>query len=225
MSGGTHRITVQGLNGANQTFSQTISVTAPTSNPPGSCQPLPTVPSVNICVPAANSSLSSPFTVQAAANMANPVSNSQIWLDGAKVYQVNGASVNTSVSTVAGTHRLTVQSLDTSNALTKQTIYVTVSSTSPPPCTLSPIDPSVTICAPAPNSTVTSPVNISAGSTESAATVTNMYVWVDGLKQWTSSGGTLNTSLTMSTGTHRVVVQAKDSTGHYFQSAEYVTVQ
>ncbi len=225
ISAGTHRIIVQGLNGAKQTFSQTISVTASPSNPPGSCQPLPTVPSVNICVPAANSSLSSPFTVQAAANMANPVSNSQIWLDGAKVYQVNGASVNTSVSTVAGTHRLTVQSLDTSNALTKQTIYVTVSSTLPPPCTLSPIDPSVTICAPAPNSTVTSPVTISAGSTESAATVTNMYVWVDGVKQWTSSGGTLNTSLTMSTGTHRVVVQAKDSTGHYFQSAEYVTVQ
>ncbi len=225
ISAGTHRIIVQGLNGAKQTFSQTISVTASTSNPPGSCQPLPTVPSVNICVPAANSSLSSPFTVQAAANMANPVSNSQIWLDGAKVYQVNGASVNTSVSTVAGTHRLTVQSLDTSNALTKQTIYVKVSSTLPPPCTLSPIDPSVTICAPAPNSTVTSPVTISAGSTESAATVTNMYVWVDGVKQWTSSGGTLDTSLTMSTGTHRVVVQAKDSTGHYFQSAEYVTVQ
>ena len=225
MSGGTHRIIVQGLNGANQIFTQTISVTAPTSTPPGSCQPVPTIPSVNICVPAANSSLSSPFTVQSAANMANPVSNSQIWLDGAKVYQVNSSSVNTSLSTVAGTHRLTVQSLDTSNALTKQTIYVTVSSNSITPCTLSPIDPSVTICAPAPNSTVTSPVNISAGSTESAATVTNLYIWVDGVKQWTSSGGTLNASLPMSNGVHRVVVQAKDSTGHYFQSAEYVTVQ
>ena len=225
MSGGTHRIIVQGLNGANQIFTQTISVTVSTSTPPGSCQPVPTIPSVNICVPAANSSLSSPFTVQSAANMANPVSNSQIWLDGAKVYQVNSSSVNTSVSTVAGTHRLTVQSLDTSNALTKQTIYVTVSSNSITPCTLSPIDPSVTICAPAPNSTVTSPVNISAGSTESAATVTNLYIWVDGVKQWTSYGGTLNASLPISNGVHRVVVQAKDSTGHYFQSAEYVTVQ
>jgi hypothetical protein len=225
ISNGTHNLKVQGTNGANQTFSQTIGITTPTSSPPGSCQASPTVPSVNICVPANNSSLSSPFTVQAAANMANLVSNSQIWLDGAKVYQVNSASVNTSLSTVAGTHRLTVQSLDTSNALTKQTIYVTVSSNSPPPCTLSPVDPSVTICAPAPNSSVTSPVNISAGSTESAATVTNMYVWVDGVKHWTSSGETLNTSLPMSTGTHRVTVQAKDSTGHYFQSTEYVTVQ
>src|SRR5260370_18133891 len=98
--------------------------------------------------------------------MANPDSNSQIWLDGAKVYQVNGASVNTSVSTVAGTHRLTVQSLDTSNALTKQTIYVKVSSTLPPPCTLSPINPSVTICAPSPNSPSTSPVTLSALSPE-----------------------------------------------------------
>ena len=68
-------------------------------------------------------------------------------------------------------------------------------------------------------------VNISAGSTESAAAVINMYVWVDGVKQWTSSGATLNTSLPMSTGTHRLVVQAKDSTGLYFHAAEYINVQ
>lgn len=223
LSAGNHQISVQALNGAKQTFGQMISVTESTS-PPG-CQPLATVPSVNICLPAANSTVSSPFTVQAAANLANPVSNSQIWLDGVKIYQVNSANVNTSVSAAAGVHRVGVQAVDTSNVVTKQAVYVTVSSASPPPCTLSTVDPSVTICAPAPNSTVTSPVTISAGSTESAAAVTNMYVWVDGVKQWTASGGTLNTSLPMSTGTHHLVVQAKDSTGLYFHAAEYINVQ
>jgi hypothetical protein len=224
MSAGTHQVIVQGLNGANQTFKQTIIVSVASSGPPPSCQPSPTGPSENICTPIGNSSLSSPFTVQAGANMVNPVTYSQIWLDGAKIYQVIGPTVNTSVSAAPGTHRLTVQSLDTSNLVTKQTIYVTVSSNSPPPCTLRPIDPSVTICAPATNSTVTSPVNIVAGTTDSVSPVTNMYVWVDGVKQWTSSGGALSTSLPMPTGTRRVTVQAKDASGRYFQSTAYITV-
>jgi hypothetical protein len=153
--------------------------------------------------------------------MANPVNNSQIWLDGVKVYQVNGPNVNTSVTAAAGSHRLTVQSVDTTGALTKQTIFVTVGTAS---CVLSSTDPSVTICTPAPNSTVTSPVSIVAGTKDSTATVTNTFVWIDGVKQWTASGGSLNTSLAMSVGTHRVTVQAKDSSLRYFQSTVNITV-
>ena len=225
MSSGTHHIAVQGTNAAQQNFSQTVSVTQPPSGPPPSCQPSATAPSENICIPANNSSVASPFGVQAAANMSNPVSYSQIWLDGAKVYQVNSTNVNTSIGAAAGTHRLTVQTIDIKNTVAKQTIYVTVPSNSPPPCTLSTADPSVTICIPAANSGVTSPVNIVAGTTDSAATVTNLYVWVDGVKQWSGSGNSLNTSLPMSLGTRRVTVQAKDSSGRLFQTTEYITVK
>lgn len=218
MSAGGHQLIVQAMNGAKQVFGQTINVTVGSST---GCQPSATVPSVNICAPANNATVSSPFPVQAAAHMANAVNNSQIWLDGVKVYQVTGANVNTSVTAAAGSHRLTVQSVDTTGALTKRTVFVTVGTSS---CVLSSTDPSVTICTPAPNSTVTSPVKIVAGSTDSAATVTNTFVWVDGVKQWTASGGSLNTSLAMSTGTHRVTVQAKDSSGRYFQSTVNITV-
>jgi hypothetical protein len=153
--------------------------------------------------------------------MANAINNSQIWLDGVKVYQVTGANVNTSVTAAAGSHRVTVQSVDTTGVLTKQTVFVTIGTAS---CALSSTDPSVTICTPAPNSTVTSPVKIVAGTTDSASTVTNTFVWVDGVKQWTASGGSLNTSVAMSTGTHRVTVQAKDSSGRFFQSTVNITV-
>jgi Carboxypeptidase regulatory-like domain/Calcineurin-like phosphoesterase/Bacterial Ig domain len=218
MSAGGHQLIVQAMNGAKQVFGQTVNVTAGSTT---GCQPSATVPSVNICAPANNATVSSPFTVQAAAHMANPVSNSQIWLDGVKVYQVTGANVNASVTAGAASHRLTVQSVDTTGALIKQTVFVTVGSAS---CVLSSTDPSVTICTPAPNSTVASPVKIVVGTTDSAATVTNTFVWVDGVKQWTASGGSLNTSLAMSTGTHRVTVQAKDSSGRYFQSTVNITV-
>jgi hypothetical protein len=52
-----------------------------------------------------------------------------------------------------------------------------------------------------------------------------MFIWVDGVKQWTGSGGTVQTALSMAPGTRRVTVQAKDAVGRYFQSTVYVTVQ
>lgn len=95
----------------------------------------------------------------------------------------------------------------------------------PVPCPLGSSDPSVTICTPAPNTTVKSPVKIVAGCRDSAATVINMFIWVDGVKKWTGSGSTANTSLPMTIGRHRLTVQAKDSAGRYLQSTIYVTVQ
>jgi hypothetical protein len=126
VTSGSHVLAVQGTNGAKQTFTQTINITGP-----GGCQPLTTVPSENICSPANNASVSSPFTVQSAAKMANAVKYSQIWLDGVKVYEVASASVNTPLSAAAGTHRLTAQSIDVTNVVTKQAVYVTVYSSSP----------------------------------------------------------------------------------------------
>jgi histone H3/H4 len=156
--------------------------------------------------------------------MANAVKYSQIWLDGVMKYQVASASINTSLAATAGTHRLTVQSADVTNIITKQTIYVTVPSTSPS-CTPGAADPSVTICAPAANATVKSPVTITAATKDSASAVTNMFIWVDGVKQWTGTGSSVNTSLALATGAHRVTVQAKDAAAHYFQSTVNITVQ
>ena len=219
ISPGSHQLIVKATNGNKQVFGQTVNVTTGSTT---GCQPLTTVPSEHICAPANNATVSSTFQVLSAAHMANPVNNSQIWLDGVKkVYQVSGPNINTSVTAAAGSHRLTVQSIDSTGAITKQTVFVTIGSA---PCALSSTSPSVTICTPSPNSTVTSPVKIVAGTTDSGATVTNMFVWIDGVKKWTSSGGTLNTSLAMSTGIRRVTVQAKDASGRYFQSTVNITV-
>lgn len=224
VSAGSHVLAVQGANGAKQTFTQTINVTGASSTV---CQPLSTVPSENICTPANNATVSSPFAVQSAAKMANTVKYSQVWIDGVKTYEVANASINTTLTAAAGTHRFTVQTIDSANVIAKQTLSITVSSGSPPPptCTLSTVDPSVTICAPAPNAIVKSPVTITAQTRDSAASVVNMFIWVDGVKQWTGTGASVNTSLALTTGQHRLTVQAKDSTARYFQSTVNVTAQ
>src|SRR5579864_7563868 len=215
---GNHLLAVQGQNGAKQTFTQTINVTAV------NCWLLTAVPSENICSPVNNSSVASLFSVQAAARTANPVKYSQIWLDGVLQYQVAGAFISTSINSGSGVHRLTVQTADVTNIITKQTIYVTVPSTSPS-CTPGATDPSVTICAPAANATVKSPVTITAATKDSASAVTNMFIWVDGVKQWSGTGSSVNTSLALATGAHRVTVQAKDAAAHYFQSNVNINVQ
>ena len=91
-----------------------------------------------------------------------------------------------------------------------------------PPCTLNTVDPSVTICTPAPNATVSSPVHVVAGTT-SSKTVTFTQIYVDGVKATQVSGGTIDASVSMSAGTHRLTVQAYN--GAWFKATEYLTVQ
>jgi len=193
-----------------------------TSVPP--CPPNPTDPSVTICTPANNATVSTPTNVIAGTNSSVPIVSLSIWLDGSKVYNTASSLLNANLTIPSGTHFLTVQAVNGANQIANQKITVTVPSAVQPPCTPGNIDLTVTICSPGPNSVVTSPVNIVAGTTDNSASVVNMFVWIDGTKQWTGVGNTLNLSLPMSLGMRRLTVQAKDSLGRYFQWTEYITV-
>src|SRR5437868_4005536 len=87
-------------------------------------------------------------------------------------------------------------------------------------CTLNPASPSVTICTPAPNSTVTSPVHVVAGTT-SSTTVQYIQIYVDGVKKFEVKGKSLDTTLAMTAGVHRLTVQAFN--GAYFKTVESIT--
>jgi hypothetical protein len=67
-------------------------------------------------------------------------------------------------------------------------------------------------------------VQVIAGTTDSG-TVSFIQAYVDGSPVVTQKGGTLNASLTMSSGTHRLTVQAKDSAGVVFKQTINITVQ
>ncbi len=92
----------------------------------GSCTASGPSPSVTICTPAANSNVTSPVLVTAAAADSNPIKALQIYLDGVKVYEVAANSLSTNVTMSSGVqHRLTVQAIDSTSLVFKQTIYVT----------------------------------------------------------------------------------------------------
>ena len=93
-------------------------------------------------------------------------------------------------------------------------------------CTLNQTDPSVTICAPANGATVTSPVNVVAG-THSSKTVSSIWVYLDtnSTPSYKASGVTsINTNITVPTGTHKIIVKAWNSAGTLFESSVTVTV-
>ena len=92
------------------------------------------------------------------------------------------------------------------------------------PCPLSTVSPSVTICTPTNGATVTSPVNIVAGTTDTTATITAMAIYVDNNLATKQNVNQINASINMSAGNHYVVVQAWDSAGRIPKTAINITV-
>src|SRR5215467_6169280 len=109
-----------------------------------------------------------------------------------------------------------------SDSLTTQLDFYLTSSGGAP-CTLNPASPSITICTPANNATVSSPVTVTAGTTDSR-TVSFVQAYVDGVAKVTQTGNKLKASIAMSTGAHRLTVQAKDSGGVVFKQTITVNV-
>src|SRR5207237_8520077 len=145
----------------------------------GACTLSTVSPSVTICTPTANSTVTSPVHIVAGTTDNKTVQFIQIYVDRVKKYEIKAKSLDTSLAMAAATHRLTVQAYD--GTYFKQTIFITVSGGGG--CTASTVNPSVTICTPAPNATVTSPVHIVAVTTDSK-TVQFMQIYVDGVKQY-----------------------------------------
>src|SRR4029078_5515134 len=76
-----------------------------------------------------------------------------------------------------------------------------------PPCPQSSTDPSVTICTPANNATVGSPVSVIAGS-NSSVPIVSLSIWLDGKRAYGTSSSVLNTNVAIPSGTHLLTVQA-----------------
>src|SRR3954467_6718046 len=90
-------------------------------------------------------------------------------------------------------------------------------------CTLNQTDPSVTICQPANGAIVPSPVHIVAGS-HSSSPVTVMQIYVDGVKKYEIRAASIDTSLSMTNGAHRLSVQGVNAANQIFKATVNITV-
>src|SRR5947208_5411702 len=91
-------------------------------------------------------------------------------------------------------------------------------------CPLSQVNPSVTVCTPAPNALVQSMVHVVAGTTDSN-TVTTMQIYVDNKLTYSVKASTLDTFVSLAVGNHTITVQAWDTTAISFKSNVAVAMQ
>jgi phospholipase C len=180
-----------------------------------------TNPSVTVCTPTPYSIVNiTPAHVVAGTTDSNPVTTMQIYVDNKLVYQVHANSVDAYIPLTVGNHLLTVQAWDT----TGTTFKTNVSISETPPCALNSANQSVTICTPGHAATVSLPVHLVAGFTDSNPLPT-MLVFVNGSQVYQTSSGKLDVYLkNLAAGGHTVTVQAQDNTGAVFKTSIPITV-
>jgi hypothetical protein len=167
-------------------------------------------PEVSLSSPANSATMGSPVPIQASASPSpgHSISGWWVYIDNVGVYK-NGAvaSISPNIAMTSGTHKVVVRAWDSSGNFGDQTISLTVNTTKP----------SVTISTPSNYATLGSPVNLRASATPSSGqTITGWWVYVDGKAAYNSGANkSINANLTMSAGTHSVVVRAWDSSGNY----------
>ena len=88
---------------------------------------------VSVSSPAAGSTAGSPVHFVASATSANPVTAMRIYVDNISVYLVSASKLDTLVTMSAGTHNVVVQAWDSTGAVFKTPLSLTVSGTTPSP--------------------------------------------------------------------------------------------
>lgn len=219
LSSGTHQVTMfaADIDNTLQKITSTVQVGGS-----GSGCSAPSSAGVNLCTPASGATVSSPVQVLASANVTGKLASMELWIDGVEKFsESTSATLQTSLSLSAGTHRFAVLAVNTSGQKWEQAVNATVqgaSSCSPPSSA------GVNLCTPASGATVSSPVQVLASGKVTGA-LSSMQLWVDGVKKYSeSSSTTLQTSISLGAGTHRFAVLAVNTAGQKREQAVDATV-
>jgi hypothetical protein len=93
---------------------------------------------VTVSSPTAGSTLGSPVHFVASATSTNPITAMRIYVDNVSVYLVSASSLDTSIAIATGSHSVVVQAWDSTGAVFKAPLSITVSSTTSPGLPLPP---------------------------------------------------------------------------------------
>jgi glucose/arabinose dehydrogenase len=216
---GNHNLTVQSWDNAGRVTktSQQFTISGGTSG----CTASTTDPSITVCSPQNNALVSSPVHILALTTNSAGVTGMKVYVDSIGVYVTTANKIDTSLPMSTGTHAVTIQSWDKAGRVIKQSRQITVSGGTS--CTASTTDPSITICTPQNNATVSSPVHIVALTTNSSG-ITGMKIYVDSVGVFTTTANKIDTSLSMSSGTHSITVQSWDRAGRVIIKPLTITV-
>ncbi len=179
-----------------------------------------TKPDVIVSAPANGSTMGSPVPLQASASASagHSITGWWVYVDQAGVY--NGGAVSNIAPNIpmnTGSHTVVVRAWDSSGNYGDQTLTINVNASKP----------TVAISSPANNATLGSTFTLKASATPSSGQkIGGWWVYVDS-KATYSAGAvtTISPSLSMSSGTHKIVVRAWDTSGNYGDQTITVTVR
>lgn len=178
-----------------------------------SCALSTTDPSVTICSPAANATVSSPVHVNGGATASMGVQFMQVYVDGVAQDTTYATSLDLTLPVANGTHQLTMQARLNNGANVNKVINFTVGVPTN----------GITMTSPVNGATLSNPVTVSA-TASSTAGISFVQLYVDTVKKLQVSGNTLNTTLTLAAGSHRITTQAMDTNGVYYKQTANITV-
>lgn len=201
LSIGGHELTVQGSDVHGNWFKTPVNVVVQQTG------------AATMTAPLNGGYVSSPVTVTGEADSAKGITAMQVYVDNKLVYNTSGSQVNTSLAMSSGTHNVVLQGFDAAGNVFKSAAEITVASSAP----------EVNIASPAQGATVTSPVNVVA-STVSSKPVVAMQIYEDNKLVYQIANSEVNTSLTISAGTHVLAVKAWDASDENYVTLRTITV-
>jgi PKD repeat protein len=197
VAGGPHTLVVKGWDNAGRNFFKTISVTV--NNPP-----------------VAALSLSSGSILVGGSISASAAASTDP--DGTIAGTVISFGDGSSASAISASHQYKTAGTYT----VKATVTDSMGASSTASATVVVKPPSVTISSPTFTSTTSTSVRVT-GTALSGYPVVATQVYLDGALKFQSSTATADTTLSISVGTHQIVIQGWDSSGATFKSAVNVT--
>jgi hypothetical protein len=132
-----------------------------------------------------------------------------IYVDNSLKYVVDSTSMNTTLSLSAGSYQTVVQEWDHCGGSTYTKLNITVSGSSGGGGSST-----VVVTSPVNNSTVSSPVQyVATATTTCSKGVASMGIYVDNSRKYVVDSASMNTTLSLSSGTYQSVVQEWDHCG------------
>jgi len=200
---GKHTIVVRAYDTSNISGSRTLTVTANSH------------PAVTVSKPAIASNVISPvkFAASASAASGRSITGWRVYVDGVSKYHAGGMNtISPSIVTSLGAHTILIRAWDSTGVYGSQSFKVNVRPVA------------VNISHPLNTAQVASNINVSAAAA-SPRPIASWTVYVDsGIAHRQNYGDTLNATLNLTPGTHKVTVRSWDVTGSYGDHAISVTV-
>jgi len=166
------------------------------------CLPTPQAPGIN-----------SPVQILASTVDTIPIEAIKIYVDGVAKFSTTDDEVSTRLNIIPGIHDIEVKAWDRLGPFS-DTLHMNVMNR----CSFPGVNRTIRICSPT-GGTVASPVPIQANVTN-AEDVNAIQVYVDGTVKFTSQrfSRSIDTSIPMASGKHRITVKAWDIGGPFFQT-------